>query len=133
MQSGRALSDWQAAEAEPAIDASRTLRFVIDIDRPALNARIDARFDQMMAEGALDEARAFWAAAPDPLLPAARALGLPQFKRVFDGDIQLSEAVADAKLRTRRYAKRRRPGSATRRRTGGGCRQGMPMGWRRRS
>ncbi len=105
-QSGRGLTDWQAGAATPAIEPGRALRFVIDVERPVLNARIDTRFDRMMEDGALDEARAFWAGNPDPLLPAARALGLPQFKRVFDGEISLDAAVDDAKLRTRRYAKR---------------------------
>lgn len=106
MQSGQGLTAWQAGDAVPAIDPARTRRIVIDIERPLLYERIDTRFDQMMAEGALEEARAFWARDPDPMLPAARALGLPQFKRVFDGEMTLDEAVFDAKLRTRRYAKR---------------------------
>jgi tRNA dimethylallyltransferase len=105
-QSGRGLTDWQTGEAAPAIDAARTRRFVIDIERPLLYDRIDTRFDQMLAAGAVDEARAFWAEKPDTLLPAARALGMPQFKRLFDGEMTLDEAVFDAKLKTRRYAKR---------------------------
>jgi tRNA dimethylallyltransferase len=105
-QSGRGLSDWQQGEAEPAIDAARTRRFVIEIERPLLYERIDGRFDMMMAQGGLEEARAFWATNPDPMLPAARALGLPQFKRLFDGEMTLEEAIFDAKLKTRRYAKR---------------------------
>lgn len=104
--SGRGLTDWQAEAAMPLIDPARTARYVIDTPRPALNARIDARFDAMMAEGALEEAQAFWALTPDPMLPAAKALGLPQFKRHLDGAMELADAVADAKLQTRRYAKR---------------------------
>lgn len=105
-QSGRGLSDWQQGAAAPLVAAEAVRRYVIGIDRPLLYERIDTRFDQMMAEGALEEARMFWAENPDPLLPAARALGLPQFKRVFDGEMTLDDAVFDAKLKTRRYAKR---------------------------
>lgn len=104
--SGRGLSVWQEAASKPLIDAERAARFVLEIDRPQLNARIDARFDLMMAAGALDEARAFWALEPDPMLPAAKTLGLPQFRRHFGGEISLNAAVADAKLQTRRFAKR---------------------------
>lgn len=105
-QSGKTLSEWQTGVAEPVIDTVSTRRFAIDIERPLLYERIETRFDQMMADGALEEARAYWAKDPDPMLPAARALGLPQFKRVFDGEMTLEEAVFDAKLKTRRYAKR---------------------------
>lgn len=104
--SGQGLSDWQAAPASSLIDPERTARFVMDIERPALNARIDGRFDQMMMEGALEEARGFWDLKPDPMLPAAKALGLPQFARAFAGEMSVEEAVGDAKLQTRRFAKR---------------------------
>ena len=43
---------------------------------------------------------------PDPLSSAAKALGLPQLRRVLAGKSSLEQAVADAKLQTRRYAKR---------------------------
>jgi len=106
-RSGRGLTDWQeGGEAVPVIEPKRTRRYVIDIERSLLYERIDTRFDQMIAAGAVEEARVFWAKSPDPLLPAARALGMPQFKRMFDGEMTPDEAVFDAKLKTRRYAKR---------------------------
>jgi len=104
--SGRGLSAWQDVATEPVLDLARTVRVVIEMDRPVLNARIDARFDQMLAAGALEEARAFWSLAPDPMLPASKTLGLPQFRKALDGEIALAAAVADAKLQTRRFAKR---------------------------
>lgn len=104
--SGRGLSAWQDVATEPVLDLARTERVVIEMDRPVLNARIDARFDQMLAAGALEEARAFWSLAPDPMLPASKTLGLPQFRKALDGEIALAAAVADAKLQTRRFAKR---------------------------
>ncbi|MFT3811137.1 MAG: tRNA (adenosine(37)-N6)-dimethylallyltransferase MiaA [Micropepsaceae bacterium] len=106
VRSGRGLSAWQEGATVPAIDLASTARFVIDMERPQLNARIDARFDQMMADGALEEARAFWALNPDPMLPAAKTLGLPQFRRALANEIGLADAIADAKLQTRRFAKR---------------------------
>jgi len=104
-KSGRGLSSWKAAQ-RPVVGAERMAGFVIEIDRPILNARIDARFDDMMAAGALDEARAFWALNPGADLPATKALGLPQLKRALDGELSLEAAVADAKQQSRRYAKR---------------------------
>ena len=105
VQSGRGLSSWKA-EQTPVLTPEQVTGFVLEVPRPALNARIDARFDAMMAEGALDEARAFWGLRPSGDLPAAKALGLPQLKRVVDGAATLEEAVAEAKMMSRRYAKR---------------------------
>jgi tRNA dimethylallyltransferase len=105
-QTGRSLADWNTDAVSAVLPAHAMLRVVIELDRDVLYERIDRRFDAMLAAGALDEARAFWAAAPDPLLPAAKALGLPQFRRALAGEIPLDEAVADAKMQTRRFAKR---------------------------
>jgi tRNA dimethylallyltransferase len=106
MRSGRGLADHAAAPVVPALDPTRTLGVVIEVERTALYARIDARFEAMLAAGALEEARAFWALKPDPMSPAAKALGLPQFRRVLDGGETLEAAVAEAKMMTRRFAKR---------------------------
>lgn len=103
-QTGRGLSSW-AREQAPA-DAEGMAGFVMTMARPDLYARIDRRFDAMMAEGALEEARAFWSLGPSDALPSAKALGLPQLKRALDGEISLDAAVAEAKMLSRRYAKR---------------------------
>ena len=103
---GRSLADWQAEAARPVVDPARVARLVIELDRPTLYERIDRRFDAMMADGGLEEARAFWALDPDARLPSTKALGLPQLRRALDGEIALDEAMADAKMQTRRFAKR---------------------------
>lgn len=104
-QSGRALSDFAAAQDKPPMPATwRAL--VLDVDRPVLNARINARFEAMMTMGAMAEAEAFWSRHPDPHLPSAKALGLPSLKQALDGTLALEDAVADATLKTRRFAKR---------------------------
>ena len=72
-----------------------TLLAALVIDREALARRIDARVDEMLANGAAEEVRA--AAAAGASATARRALG---FQELLDGDI---EAM---KTRTRRYAKR---------------------------
>jgi tRNA dimethylallyltransferase len=105
-QSGRGLSDWHSETALPVVEPKHTARFVLELDRAALNARIDARFDAMMMAGALDEARAFWALQPPADGPAAKALGLPQLRSVLECTIPQEAAVAAAKTQTRRYAKR---------------------------
>jgi tRNA dimethylallyltransferase len=72
-----------------------------------LNARIDARFDAMIAAGALEEVQSelpFWR----PAHPSARAIGAPELVAHLRGEMPLDAAVAAAKLSSRQYAKRQR-------------------------
>ncbi len=104
---GRGLADWQARTGAPALPLARTEALVIRPGVDWLNARIDARFDAMMASGALEEVRAelpFW----DPARPSSRAIGAPELVAHLQGDLPLDEAAAAAKLASRRYAKRQR-------------------------
>jgi len=102
----RPLADWQRMSAPgPALNA-RFAVIVLSPPRAALNAALDARFDAMMAEGALDEVRALLALGLDPMLPALKAVGVPELRRFLDGDGSLAEAVAAAKGATRNFAKR---------------------------
>lgn len=104
---GRGLADWQARTGAPALPLDRAEALVIRPEVDWLNARIDARFDAMMAAGALDEVRTelpFW----NPARPAARAIGAPELVAHLRGEASLDEAVEAAKLASRRYAKRQR-------------------------
>ena len=69
-------------------------------------AAINARFDAMLGEGALDEVRAFAARGLDPALPAMKAHGAPALMAHLRGEIVLDEAAEIGKRDTRRYAKR---------------------------
>jgi tRNA dimethylallyltransferase len=103
---GRPLADWQKASIPgPALKA-RFAVVVLSPPRAALAAALDARFDAMMAEGALDEVRGLLALGLDPTLPAMKAVGVPELRRFLDGDCSLAEAVAAAKRATRNFAKR---------------------------
>ncbi len=102
---GRSLTDWQAEGLPPPI-APSAVRIFIAPERAALYARIDARFDTMIAAAALDEVRALAARRLDPLLPAMKAHGVPWLIRHLAGEITLAEAARHAKLDTRHYAKR---------------------------
>jgi tRNA dimethylallyltransferase len=72
--------------------------------RELLHKRIEARFHHMIAQGAIEEARALMDI--DPSLPAARALGLPQLQAHLRAEIDLEAAVDRAVAETRQYAKR---------------------------
>jgi tRNA dimethylallyltransferase len=75
-------------------------------EREDLLKRIDARFDAMMAAGALDEVRALAARNLNPSLPAMKAHGVPWLIRHLKGEIALAEAVDSGKRDTRQYTKR---------------------------
>jgi tRNA dimethylallyltransferase len=102
--SGRPLSQWQKMAGKPALDGLRTLRFVIAPPREALTERIDRRFETMVQQGGVEEARAL--IGLDPALPAGKALGLPQLWRHLAGEITLAVAIAEAQLATKQYGKR---------------------------
>ena len=63
---GRSLSDWQREGMTPAFDARSAVPVFLDVPRQELYARIDARFEAMLAAGALDEVRALRARNLDP-------------------------------------------------------------------
>jgi tRNA dimethylallyltransferase len=106
LATGRSLSEWQADNSPPGVDLAGAIKVFLMPQRDELGARIDARFDAMMAAGALEEVRALAARALDPNLPAMKAHGVPWLIRHLEGKITLAEAVAQAKRDTRRYTKR---------------------------
>ncbi len=101
---GRPLSAWQS-DGQPGL-STPIFKILLETDRDALYARCDARFDAMIAAGALDEVRGLAAAGLDPALPAMKALGVPALLTHLAGEIDLDEATARAKQATRNYAKR---------------------------
>ena len=103
---GVSLAEWQRQRGTPLIREEDTERYVILRGRDVARARCDARFDAMMAEGALEEARALLAMNLDPELPAARAHGLRALQRYLRGEDTLEAAIEAGKLETRQYIKR---------------------------
>jgi len=110
--SGKSISDWQTSSARQAFPF-RVLKLVLcPADRAVLHARIEARFDAMLADGFLDEVRRLRAdphlrELADPLdLPALRAVGYRQAWRHLDGTTDASAFRAEAIAATRQLAKR---------------------------
>lgn len=103
---GRSLTDWHRDGLPPLLPAGSFAAVFLAPDRAALYARIDARFDAMLAQGALDEVAALAARRLDPLLPAMKAHGVPALMRHLAGEITLDQAAAIGRADTRHYAKR---------------------------
>jgi tRNA dimethylallyltransferase len=106
LATGRSLAEWHAHGMKPALDPERAIKIFLAVDRAELYRRIDARFEAMLASGALEEVRALRRRGLDPALPAMKAHGVPRLIRHLAGEIDLAEAVAAGKRDTRRYSKR---------------------------
>ena len=104
---GRGLAEWQRDTPPPLLGLGEATALVLRPEKRWLDARIDHRFDAMIAAGALEEVRAAMAGW-DPALPSARAIGAPDLVAYLRTEITLDEAAARAKAATRRYAKRQR-------------------------
>lgn len=103
---GEPLHAWHARQTGPAAEGWTVLQILLMPDRDALYAAGEARFDRMMADGALNEARAVGAMGLDPDLPVMKAVGLAPLLAHCRGELDLTDAVAAAKRDTRRYARR---------------------------
>lgn len=74
-------------------------------EREALYARIDARVEQMMAAGLLDEVQQLRAAGYGRSLPSMSGLGYRQLVEYLEGERTLAEAVGRIKFETHRFAR----------------------------
>lgn len=81
-------------------------KHVLMPERVDLYRRCDLRFDLMMQQGALDEVRILIERGLPRTLPVMRALGVPSLSAFLRGESSLDEACEDAKMQTRRFAKR---------------------------
>jgi tRNA dimethylallyltransferase len=104
---GRGLAAWQDETPPPLLPVMQAEAIVLLPDVDWLNARIDRRFAMMMAQGALEEARANlnnW----NPKLASSRAIGAPELIAHLQGRTSLDAAIEAAALASRQYAKRQR-------------------------
>ena len=81
----------------------RILKIGLNLPREELYQRINARVDQMMANGLLEEARMMY---PLRELNALNTVGYKELFDYFDGRWPLEEAVERIKGNTRRYARK---------------------------
>lgn len=106
LATGRSLATFQGEREPGPLGEGRLLRLFVMPERAEVRARIDRRFEAMMAQGALDEVARLRERRLDPLLPVMRAHGVPGLIAHLDGKTSLAEAVARGQADTRAYAKR---------------------------
>jgi len=104
---GEAISAWQA-RGKRAHFPFRMLKLVLcPRERAQLHARIELRFDAMLAAGFLDEVRALRADPRlHPELPSMRAVGYRQAWRHLEGEVDAAGFREQGIAATRQLAKR---------------------------
>jgi tRNA dimethylallyltransferase len=103
---GRSLTDWHREGLPPLLPPGAFSALFLAPEREQLYARIDARFEAMLAAGALEEVAALGVRRLDPLLPAMKAHGVPALLAHLRGEITLEAAAEIGRADTRHYAKR---------------------------
>jgi len=82
----------------------RVISFGLELPRDQLYARIDARVDEMLAGGAIEEVRR--ALEGGVSRTASQAIGFAEIGQYLPGGISIDEARAAIRQKSRRYAKR---------------------------
>ena len=103
---GKSLAAYHGPRSVPMLQMQACRAVFLAPERATLYARIDLRYDRMIAAGALDEVGALRARGLDPALPAMRAHGAPHLMAFLNGELSREEAIARGKSDTRHYAKR---------------------------
>ena len=109
---GKPISAWQRESTRTRFPAKLLKLVLSPPDRALLHARIERRFDAMLADGFLDEVHGLRALPelrthPAPLeLPAVRAVGYRQAWEFLDGECDTATFRARAIAATRQLAKR---------------------------
>jgi len=110
LSTGKPLSEWHKDTRPGFLDqydqASEVEKIVLDWPRGVLYGRCDTRFDMMIDQGALEEVEKLMAMQLDPTLPIMKSLGVPSLISYLHGNKNLDAALEEAKMLTRRFAKR---------------------------
>ena len=106
-ETGKSLKKWQSETDAPILPLTKCHPLVNNPDKNDLNKKIRARFKEMIEMGALDEAKKnldMW----NKGVIANKAIGASELISYLKNEISLDEAIANASIATRQYAKRQR-------------------------
>lgn len=104
---GRGIRSWQSDTPAPILAPHTCTALALLPDVAWLNARIEKRFDLMLADGVLQEAKAIcgtW----DPEAPSSKAIGARALIQVLNAETSIASAREQTIIATRQYAKRQR-------------------------
>jgi tRNA dimethylallyltransferase len=102
--SGRPFSSY--AEAWDRYPGDRVRAVGIDVPRPGLYERIEARVREQLAEGLVEEVKELAHRGLSGWLTASQAIGYAEIARHLEGELSLDEAVARTVKRTKALARR---------------------------
>lgn len=108
LDTGIKLSDWHQKPMIKKLPEAEFFIIKICPSADELDERCYTRFDKMINEGAVQEVQRLLELHLPNTLPAMKALGVPELARYLKGGCSLEQAVEEAKLHTRQYAKRQR-------------------------
>jgi len=107
---GKSLSHWQSIPAEGPPRGWTFESHIVAPGREELCARCDARFDQMLEHGIISEVKKLDMMITAGEVPAdaaiTNALGFHPLQAHIRGNCTIEQAIEQAKLETRQYAKR---------------------------
>jgi tRNA dimethylallyltransferase len=103
---GRSIAAWREAKVGGISGEVALHPLILLPPRDWLHARCDARFEAMMAGGAVEEVRALLARGLPEDAPVLRAIGVPEIAAMLAREIDKAEAIARGQAATRQYAKR---------------------------
>lgn len=104
--SGKPITYFQNKGSPALVDIQTSEAICILPDREELDRRIVKRLRWMAENGALVEIATFATLNLHPLLPAMKAIGVPEFLDLLRGKTDMEECLRLAALSTRQYAKR---------------------------
>jgi tRNA dimethylallyltransferase len=102
---GKPVSYWQREHGfRERLFAALTVGLVCE--RETLHRRIEARCQQMMRDGLVEEVRRVWGLGYGPELPVMQTIGYAQVKAMLHGQCSEGEAIARMITETKHLAKR---------------------------
>ena len=106
LATGKLITEFQNQRQTPVLRKNEWIGFALTPPRAKLYQKIDRRFEGMLMQGAMEEARELIKRDLDAELPAMKAHGMPWLAAFARGEITAEFAAENAKRDTRRYAKR---------------------------
>lgn len=104
---GRGLNSWHRETPEPTLDINKCKAILIDGEVSLINDRINKRFDQMIEQGLIQEAKnnlVTW----NEMNPSSKAIGAQELIDYLNNKISIDELREQILIATRQYAKRQR-------------------------
>ena len=104
---GRGLSSWHNETPKPTLDIKLCKAILVDGEVSLINDRINKRFDQMIEQGLIQEAKnnlATW----NKMNPSSKAIGAQELIAYLNNKISIDELREQIIIATRQYAKRQR-------------------------